>query len=121
MLITCPKCSAKYEIPSEVRLTAGKKLKCSNCQYVFTLSEEIADMEEKKIVPVSPVEEEQNPAPEQNSAEGNVVFSDDAVFKDDVPQPFIPVDTKETKPQKAVGILGVIISVTLLILVCVLG
>lgn len=120
MLITCPKCSAKYEIPSEVHLTAGKKLKCSNCQYVFTLREEMVEPEEKEVIHSSSVEE-QVPMVKQDSAEVETVFSDDAVFKDDVPQPFVPVDTKENRSPKAVGVLGLIISITLLVLVCVFG
>ena len=40
MIITCPKCSAKYEIPSDIALTEGKKLQCSACQYVFNFQPE---------------------------------------------------------------------------------
>ncbi len=35
MLITCPKCSANYQIPEEIKLTEGKKMQCSACQYIF--------------------------------------------------------------------------------------
>lgn len=35
MLITCPKCSANYQIPEEIKLTEGKKMQCSACQHIF--------------------------------------------------------------------------------------
>ena len=35
MLITCPKCSAKYQIPSEIKLSNGKKMQCSACGHIF--------------------------------------------------------------------------------------
>ena len=38
MFITCPKCSAKYKIPSEINFNEGKKLQCSACQNIFKFS-----------------------------------------------------------------------------------
>lgn len=35
MLITCPKCSAQYQVPDEIDLPEGKKLQCSSCQFIF--------------------------------------------------------------------------------------
>ena len=40
MFITCPKCSARYKIPSEIKLTAGKRMQCSACQHVFKFQPE---------------------------------------------------------------------------------
>ena len=48
MLITCPKCSVKYKIPSEISFNAGKKLQCSACQHVFKFSPESSEQETKK-------------------------------------------------------------------------
>ncbi|MBQ4471637.1 MAG: zinc-ribbon domain-containing protein [Alphaproteobacteria bacterium] len=61
MFITCPKCSARYEIPAEVHLSAGKKMKCSNCQHVFALEAEqpaeplVEVREEQEIINIDPV------------------------------------------------------------------
>ena len=61
MFITCPKCSARYEIPAEVHLSAGKKMKCSNCQHVFALEVEqpaepvVEVREEPGVINIDPV------------------------------------------------------------------
>ncbi len=41
MLITCPKCSAKYKIPQEINLTDGRKIQCSACQNIFVFHPEL--------------------------------------------------------------------------------
>ena len=52
MLITCPKCSARYEIPSEINLKPGKKVQCSACQCVFEFHpEEIKEHEKSILLP----------------------------------------------------------------------
>ena len=55
MLITCPKCSAKYQIPSEIRLVEGKKVQCSACQHIFefspSVSKEDFTKEKRLLVP----------------------------------------------------------------------
>ena len=49
MLITCPKCSVKYKVPSEITLKKGKKVQCSACEHIFefvpTEPEEIVSKE----------------------------------------------------------------------------
>ena len=69
MIIICPKCSARYKIPSEITLKKGKRMQCSACQNVFefqpTVTEDVplktslippedavlsADFKEEKIV-----------------------------------------------------------------------
>lgn len=47
MIIDCPKCKAKYDIPAE-RLSGKKRLKCSRCQTVFELLESSEDSSAKK-------------------------------------------------------------------------
>ncbi len=47
MIIDCPKCKAKYDIPTE-RLSGKKRLKCSRCQTVFELLESSEDSAAKK-------------------------------------------------------------------------
>ena len=35
MFIKCPNCSVGYEIPDEIVLSDGRKMKCSNCGHIF--------------------------------------------------------------------------------------
>ena len=52
MLITCPKCSARYEIPSEINLKSGKKVQCSACQCIFEFHpEEVKELEKTTLLP----------------------------------------------------------------------
>ena len=113
MLITCPKCSAKYEIPAEARLTTGKKVKCSNCQHVFVFQEtnipvDVKSVEETpEIVAIDPV-------PTEDVAPAQTVFADGPVFQEDMPQPFVPVATAEPESKKSVGVVALLISVVIL-------
>jgi len=43
MLIKCPNCSVKYEIPEEINLVEGRKLKCSACNQVFVYTSNMAE------------------------------------------------------------------------------
>ncbi len=56
MFITCPKCSVKYKIPSEISFNAGKKLQCSACQHVFKFFPENLEQETKKEDLVPPTD-----------------------------------------------------------------
>ncbi len=110
MLITCPKCSTKYQIPDEAHLSAGRKLKCSHCQNVFVLEDQMKDTlkPEEVVVPSEMVEI--NPPRTETSSEQKV-FEDQPVFQDDVPQPFVPVANAETpEDKKTVGSWAAIIS-----------
>ncbi len=53
MLITCPKCSAKYQIPSEIKLSNGKKVQCSACQHIFMFhqKQEVSPSKIASLVP----------------------------------------------------------------------
>ena len=119
MLITCPKCSAKYQVPEEVHLSIGKKVKCSNCAHVFIFNEtnEHSDPipENNPVEEVLPVQTEQDAPQEQ-------VFSDSPVFQDDVPQAFVPVSTPEETPSKRpVGMWMAIISFVILAITIAFG
>ena len=43
MLITCPKCSAKYQIPPEIKLVNGKKMQCSACEHIFEFQSKVQE------------------------------------------------------------------------------
>jgi len=45
MLIKCPNCSVKYEIPEEIGLVEGRKLKCSDCNHVFVFTRMLVESE----------------------------------------------------------------------------
>ena len=47
MLITCPKCSVRYKIPSEIKLTEGKKVQCSACGHIFEFHPKSEEKSEK--------------------------------------------------------------------------
>ena len=47
MFITCPKCSAQYKIPSEIKLSDGKKVQCSACNHIFEFHPESEGKNEK--------------------------------------------------------------------------
>ena len=122
MIITCPKCSATYQIPDEVPLSEGKKMKCSHCQHVFLFSkgEDVSPMESKveetnvdAIIDIDPV------LPEQE--ETSRVFADEPASKEDMPQPFLPVAVVEPKRKRPVGIIAAIVSFCVLIALFGLG
>ena len=54
MLVTCPKCSARYQVPDEVELSQGKKLQCSSCQFIFKFQEFVQNKEQEDIALVPP-------------------------------------------------------------------
>ena len=54
MLITCPKCSAQYQVPDEVELLPGRKLQCSECKFVFKFQPVIQEEKQEKVALVPP-------------------------------------------------------------------
>jgi len=111
MLITCPKCSTKYQIPDEAHLSAGRKLKCSHCQNVFVFEDKTETVPEMEEAVASPEIVEIDPPGSEVSSDQKV-FEDQPVFQDDMPQPFVPVTNAETTPEnkKTVGSWTAIIS-----------
>lgn len=120
MLITCPKCSVQYQIPEEVRLVSGKKLKCSACQHVFVFEQKQTEdpIVLSEPVVVEPVVVEVEPVVEVQQEVRDNVFADAPVFQEDVPQAFMPV-VVPVPPQKksfrSFGVLFVLIFVVLLV------
>ena len=121
MLITCPKCSTKYQIPDEAHLSAGRKLKCSHCQNVFVLKDQIEDTPKTEEVVMPPEMVEIDPPKAETSSEQKV-FEDQPVFQDDVPQPFMPVANTETSAdKKSIGSWAAIISLFAVLILLGLG
>ena len=115
MLITCPKCSVQYKIPEGVYVPAGKKMKCSNCQHVFTLNENVEEQNKVEEVLDSPQQIDIDPVVEEEGAP-EAVFAEDEVFKaEEVPQPFVPVTPAVTEEKKSVGVWAALISMLILI------
>ncbi len=54
MIITCPKCSARYQIPPEINLKKGKKMQCSACQNLFEFQPTEAEEVSEKIELIPP-------------------------------------------------------------------
>jgi len=129
MLITCPKCAAKYQIPAEVHLTAGRKMQCSNCHYIFSLTEQSQQTEEppqptiEEITPETPSIENIPDMPETNENES--VFAEESVFQEDVPQPFVPIATTPETPdapdKRPISLISVILCSVLLVALATAG
>ena len=115
MLITCPKCSAQYQIPEEVHLVEGKKIKCSACQHVFSFVAPVTGDAEGVVssdpVLIDPIRSEEVGTEEK-------VLEDGPVFQDDVPQPFMPVEPSKPEQKKTVGIWTALLS---FVIICLLG
>ena len=50
MIIVCPKCSVKYQVPAEIKLSAGKKMQCSACQHVFEFQPDLSEKPSKEAL-----------------------------------------------------------------------
>ena len=119
MLIVCPKCAVKYQTPETVMLSFGKKVKCSNCQHVFCLSEETVLGRELEDNSAEPILEENSTLPQEASAKN--VFADEQVFKNDVPQPFVPVPSQEPEKNQTVGLVTALICFVVVVTLCIVG
>lgn len=111
MLITCPKCSVQYQIPEEVRLVSGKKLKCSACQHVFVFEQNQTD---DSIVLSEPVAVESVVEVQQETQPN--VFADAPVFQEDVPQAFMPVVVPVSPKKKSFHLFGVLLVLIFVVL-----
>ena len=77
MLVTCPKCSARYEVPPEISLKTGQKVQCSACEYVFELA----------------------PVAEETAPSVNLLPPEDAVLSINAKTEEIIVHTHEPEPE----------------------
>jgi predicted Zn finger-like uncharacterized protein len=77
MIVDCPKCGKKYQIPEE-KLGAGpRRLRCRSCSEVFTITSEGTDRHGKE----EPVEED---APTRARRLARVLASDMVVYNKDM-------------------------------------
>ena len=96
MFITCPKCSAKYKIPSEINFNSGKKLQCSACQHIFKFFPDSVEQETTNKENLVPPEDAVLTITERTE---RIVIQEDGPDKKDasLPEAFCPV--KETPSQ----------------------
>ena len=103
MLIKCPNCSVKYEIPEEIGLVEGRKLKCSDCNHVFVYTQDLVESKESQNNLASnedrPVLEEDAVLALQEDISQTAVFLPEPVqeskAKDDLAATFTPVEQEE--------------------------
>lgn len=118
MLITCPKCSAQYEIPEGVYIPNGKKMKCSNCQHVFISSNEdvveaAGNDADETFQPVNI-----DPVMDEKVGEDSVFAEDDVFQPEEVPQPFVPVvpAVVERPEKRGVGVWLAVLSALIFVI-----
>ncbi len=82
MFVICPKCSAKYRIPSEITLQEGQKMQCSACKHIFVYEQIKNESFETEVeIPKDPV-----------LPSGNVVIKEENILiKKSLPEVFKPV------------------------------
>ncbi|MEX0305807.1 MAG: zinc-ribbon domain-containing protein [Ruegeria sp.] len=88
MRLTCPNCSAQYEVPDEVIPESGREVQCSNCEETWFQAKH-------------PVASSAEPAPEAKPEEATAEPEEIAV--EDAPKPEAPEKEPETADEPAVG------------------
>ena len=120
MIITCPKCSAKYKIPAEISLKQAQKMQCSACQNIFKFQGEVPDVAPEKMPLIPP----KDAVLSVHSKMEKVVIhqrekkkgaSDAAIL----PEVFLPIQVKEKK--SSLPIFGIVFCSLLLIVLALIG
>jgi len=98
MLITCPKCSAKYQIPSEIKLSNGKKMQCSACGHIFEfyLKQEAEPVSETFLQPPADAVLSFDSSVQTIKVKTTSVVPEEPVL----PEAFRPLETKAQTPPK---------------------
>lgn len=102
MLLTCPSCSTKYQVPDGSIPPDGRKVRCTSCAHVWHQGpeEETFDLVLEEAPPEEQVEVEPQPEPKPEP---------EPVLSGDEPRKFKRPETPETliqrKPKKKRGIL----------------
>lgn len=99
MFITCPKCSAKYKIPSEINFNEGKKLQCSACQNIFKFSLKDSKQDEPNKESLIPPEDAVLTITEQTE-QIMIREKEPERKKNSLPEAFCPVKISSPKGKK---------------------
>lgn len=105
MIVTCPNCETKFEIPDD-KYRPGRKARCSNCGHVFVLPE--AEVPAPVVAPAPPAPPAAPAAAIPAAApdipiSGTEISSFDAMLRDienSLPEEGSPVDDTGFPPQK---------------------
>ena len=117
MFIICPKCAAKYQIPTGITLDAGQKMKCSACGAVFLKGEEAP------LVLSTPRPTPRAAQPVADEAFSTPLYTAKTELsvtpKESLPEAFQPVAATPSSRMK--GMLIVLIYLALIVGLCALG
>jgi Uncharacterized membrane-bound protein len=82
MIVACPNCESKYNLPEEKIAPTGSKVRCARCKHVFTVmppgkdfDKELADLTASE--PTPPPAPKPAPAPEPEAAPKKMPWDDD--------------------------------------------
>ena len=115
MLIICPKCSAKYQVPEGIRLENGQKLKCSACDFVFLKGEEAPLVLDKEVK--QSTESVQELPPKAFSTPLYTSSTLNATPADSLPEAFKPV---ESVPKHG-GLWLIPVYILIILILCIAG
>ncbi|MBQ7412766.1 MAG: zinc-ribbon domain-containing protein [Alphaproteobacteria bacterium] len=115
MLIICPKCSAKYQVPEGIRLENGQKLKCSACDFVFLKGEEAPLVLDKAVQ--QPTESSPEVPPKAFSTPLYTSSTLNTAPADSLPEAFKPV---ESAPKHG-GLWLIPVYILIILVLCVAG
>src|SRR5512138_3012822 len=100
MIITCPSCGRKFNLPDDAIKSPYQKLKCSRCSHVFMLTKEEPIHEEQPSVKV----EKQPAKPKPQEVELKPPSASPVVEYEDVSM---------ERPRRRKGIIGIIVTLLL--------
>ena len=74
MRLTCPNCSAQYEVPDEVIPDEGRDVQCSNCEETWFQAKSPSTPPDPQPVPdTAPAEPQPEPAPRQTESPSGAI------------------------------------------------
>jgi len=70
MIVACPKCESKYNLPEDKIATTGSKVRCAKCQNIFTVMPPAKDFEDElSVLQAAEAPAAPKPAPAQPAAQ----------------------------------------------------